>query len=193
MRGKGTCDRCPPRGRRITPARAGKSRPAIRAASPSWDHPRACGEKKRMEYEYLKDLGSPPRVRGKAGGSLLILILYGITPARAGKRCRFHRSSADCRDHPRACGEKRSQIISKSRISGSPPRVRGKVDVVGVIIRASGITPARAGKRGLRASPPRGRGDHPRACGEKDIYDPAEWDIWGSPPRVRGKGHLRSG
>ena len=29
----------------ITPARAGKSSPSRRAARPSWDHPRACGEK----------------------------------------------------------------------------------------------------------------------------------------------------
>ena len=51
----------------------------------------------------------------------------GITPACAGKSLlTFPRASAP-EDHPRVCGEKRYDWGDVLLISGSPPRVRGKV------------------------------------------------------------------
>ena len=70
---------------------------------------------------------------------------------------------------------------------GSPPRVRGKVDVdrqIGVI---GGITPARAGKRLNVCLIPTDAQDHPRACGEKLCALIRRKERLGSPPRVRGK------
>ena len=70
------------------------------------------------------------------------------------------------RDHPRVCGEKRFSAVFQRAMSGSPPRVRGKV----FQLRGQGIqtriTPACAGKscdgmqeiEGLSGSPPRVRG-----------------------------------
>ena len=51
-----------------------------------------------------------------------------------------------------------------------------------------GITPAYAGKSGLRSKVERNDGDHPRLCGEK--HDHLQRDIFkrGSPPPMRGKG-----
>ena len=51
----------------ITPAHAGKSTlrcPAVRSLQ---DHPRACGEKSNSGLLGPVELGSPPRMRGKAG------------------------------------------------------------------------------------------------------------------------------
>ena len=56
----------------ITPACAGK-RPIKQLSDIEWqDHPRVCGEKVRDFAALVKKDGSPPRVRGKVGGDLLV-------------------------------------------------------------------------------------------------------------------------
>ena len=50
---------------RITPACAGKSPETFSRRFPSRDHPRVCGEKKKMNMRKDRRMGSPPRVRGK--------------------------------------------------------------------------------------------------------------------------------
>ena len=55
----------------ITPAYAGKSTSALLFLSCSWDHPRVCGEKVVWSAPLYEQMGSPPRMRGKAlSGSL---------------------------------------------------------------------------------------------------------------------------
>ena len=70
---------------------------------------------------------------------------------------------------------------------GSPPRVRGKVDICFVLSVAFGITPACAGKRKSRPAGARRDRDHPRVCGEKNQRTRPIQRNRGSPPRVRGK------
>ena len=72
------------------------------------------------------------------------------------------------RDHPRACGEKVGDGGEPFAISGSPPRVRGKVNNL-------------VWQRWMDR-------DHPRACGEKPAGKGELMYPQGSPPRVRGKG-----
>ena len=50
-----------------------------------------------------------------------------------------------------------------------------------------GITPAYAGKSGLRSKVERNDGDHPRLCGEKEKIVRLLPSKWGSPPPMRGK------
>ena len=50
---------------RITPAYAGKSFHPVQVLRPFRDHPRVCGEKKKMNMRKDKRMGSPPRMRGK--------------------------------------------------------------------------------------------------------------------------------
>ena len=69
----------------ITPAHAGKRRSDWIIRSTYWDHPRVCGEKPERFFFIPKQLGSPPRVRGKAGCESGLHQRYGITPAYAGK------------------------------------------------------------------------------------------------------------
>ena len=64
------------------------------------------------------------------------------------------------------CGEKCEAYARIHGMVGSPPRMRGKVQPVQLVHDALGITPAYAGKRGIRL-----------AVDSKTI---------GSPPHVRG-------
>ena len=70
---------------RITPAGAGKSRTKTEIGGKSEDHPRGCGEKDQLYTAMEYDEGSPPRVRGKDRGGMVIARYKGITPAGAGK------------------------------------------------------------------------------------------------------------
>ena len=90
---------------RITPAYAGKRISPPPRRSESRDHPRVCGEKVDILGLVSSPLGSPPRMRGK--GSLQQQpTRRRITPAYAGKSDKAKRSSRQCKDHPRVCGEK---------------------------------------------------------------------------------------
>ena len=85
------------------------------------------------------------------------------------------------------CGENFFYHAPALPVSGSPPRVRGKHDVVRGGARDVGITPACAGKT-LAPSPPAGYPeDHPRVCGENCFDNANGNEDLGSPPRVRGK------
>ena len=125
------------------------------------------------------------RGKGLAGGHLLHQA--GITPACAGKRATRVRGRLHCRDHPRMCGEKIELPCFSLRHQGSPPHVRGKGFRSRVCVRASGITPACAGKRTRRSPRAYLHRDHPRMCGEKSIRISPLMTTAGSPPHVRGK------
>ena len=85
MRGKVIVDLVLTKGHRITPAYAGKSMGYGGQRLICEDHPRVCGEKAMLGRVQTTGLGSPPRVRGKAAGGVIIGVLLGITPACAGK------------------------------------------------------------------------------------------------------------
>ena len=138
------CRSCPLT--RITPAYAGKRPAASAARSAKWDHPRVCGEKFRFILLSLLSSGSPPRVRGKAGGCRTAAASSGITPAYAGKSYSGSFSFFTPSDHPRVCGEKLHSLPKKRRLLGSPPRMRGKGFGLLVAPQLPGITPAYAGK-----------------------------------------------
>ena len=73
-------------------------------------------------------------------------------------------------------------------VSGSPPRMRGKATKTGCFHPGVRITPAYAGKRVSAAMLALTLSDHPRVCGEKNIPFLRSFRVWGSPPRMRGKG-----
>ena len=147
MRGKDAVKRHSARGFGITPACAGKSTSALLFLSCSWDHPRMCGEKLAFSAVRVREMGSPPRMRGKVVYALRDCSQRGITPAYAGKRHEHTARFTTSGDHPRVCGEKKTfdSLISFHR--GSPPRMRGKVGVSLFVCCPLGITPAYAGKR----------------------------------------------
>ena len=112
--------------------------------------------------------GSPPPVRGKGGRVTFTLSLSGITPAYAGKRSVTKPRRTKRTDHPRPCGEKLSTKDFIAPPSGSPPRVREKVEDKVREYKAQRITPACAGKSVFAQNFMENSKDHPRVCGEKN-------------------------
>ena len=133
-------------GGRITPAYAGK-RTLTCCTSPAWeDHPRLCGEKEPIEPRELRIPGSPPPMRGKAEHFPTEIKRHRITPAYAGKSSSLPSVFATIMDHPRLCGEKHNCRSPALRPEGSPPPMRGKVEVMQIMTDLTRITPAYAGK-----------------------------------------------
>ena len=152
---------------RITPAYAGKSRLWRRPGTRCRDHPRVCGEKRKKGAVPAPSPGSPPRMRGKGPQHLPPALQNGITPAYAGKSFGSFCFLSFRQDHPRVCGEKQAAVALPQPVLGSPPRMRGKVELVHQTEGKVGITPACAGKSSHQHGAGRWRRDHPRVCGEK--------------------------
>ena len=190
MRGKACLKnwnkRCP----RITPAYAGKRHVCNAPCKGMGDHPRVCGEKDAEMAVLSQEMGSPPRMRGKAVMPSTRMSAARITPAYAGKSILPHLFDCAGWDHPRVCGEKFFNVSSVWSLTGSPPRMRGKG--LQNLSRPCwyGITPAYAGKRLLRQLRHITSRDHPRVCGEKSGRRGLRVRQWGSPPRMRGKESL---
>ena len=152
---------------RITPAYAGKRGRTALTTMCRRDHPRVCGEKYAQGKAKDEEVGSPPRMRGKVSQFVNLFGGDGITPAYAGKSglplkvCKYKE------DHPRVCGEKIVFRFSYPCVTGSPPRMRGKVSSSVVSPVSMRITPAYAGKSLQVRSQARRLQDHPRVCGEK--------------------------
>ena len=86
-------------------------------------------------------------MRGKGCGQSRIIRMPGITPAYAGKRDNMSTAFTVLKDHPRLCGEKLPPCCAVVISTGSPPPMRGKVDIQSLDEHGTRITPAYAGKR----------------------------------------------
>ena len=131
--------------------------------------------------------GSPPRMRGKRSDNWYRGRCSRITPADAGKTSVAIGTGVCNRDHPRGCGENERQKAIAENLSGSPPRMRGKLPYPTCFFVRVGITPADAGKTHNYLFGRQLVRDHPRGCGENTgdfAFISAEK---GSPPRMRGK------
>ena len=171
----------------ITPAYAGRTQPAPRSNSISWDHPRVCGENLCQWVTSQVISGSPPRMRGEQGLTRPIELSPGITPAYAGRTDCGEASGACQSDHPRVCGENRMPRAVLCTAAGSPPRMRGErseEDNAPVGVR---ITPAYAGRTIHRTRSSAVLTDHPRVCGENVLIQLLGMNPIGSPPRMRGE------
>ena len=145
------------------------------------------GEKIHLKVLSFTIGGSPPRGRGKAKVIVVILHNFGITPAWAGKSLCCPLPPTSFADHPRVGGEKQKSLLLSSITSGSPPRGRGKVEILCQLNGILRITPAWAGKSGRKRMSALQQGDHPRMGGEKNKELEGVWLPMGSPPRRRGK------
>ena len=147
VRGTGICGYFRRRFAGITPACAGNSLLTPNSTHLLKDHPRVCGEQGAHRHPHPGHEGSPPRVRGTARCNALQSHLSGITPACAGNSV----TVCDCQgleeDHPRVCGEQVCCCGKLNRYRGSPPRVRGTVQLDFAGLNGARITPACAGNR----------------------------------------------
>ena len=132
-------------------------------------------------------------MRGKVRDEVITMTDYGITPAYAGKSRTSLKTCTKTTDHPRLCGEKLSCQLLQCFVVGSPPPMRGKVKATPPHRNEPRITPAYAGKSCTGDRPLALAQDHPRLCGEKQLYRIPLISHMGSPPPMRGKGHDTSG
>ena len=167
VRGKPRQTHPHPGGPRLIPARAGKTTISPSPRTPSWAHPRACGENPSGSAKASATSGSSPRVRGKPRRDGGDQPPPGLIPARAGKTITIG--------------------APLTLIWGSSPRVRGK-PTAGILSRTTGgLIPARAGKTTGWGRLGPGATAHPRACGENRVRLMVRMGAEGSSPRVRGK------
>ena len=136
----------------ITPACAGRRHMIPCCKRYRKDHPRVCGEKRKITIRKPKQSGSPPRVRGEAGGKSKVPTGQRITPACAGRRPQLVAVTPIVKDHPRVCGEKEHDHSRSFSFFGSPPRVRGEELSESDYLQRRRITPACAGRREVAAS-----------------------------------------
>ena len=94
-------------------------------------------------------------------------------------------------DHPRGCGENKTEKGVELPDAGSPPRMRGKLFAFIGFAVTSRITPADAGKTESLWEQGETRWDHPRGCGENCKFAGIPAHVTGSPPRMRGKPRRR--
>ena len=206
MRGTPIGNCCDPNVGRIIPAHAGNSPRQGRTPYPSPDHPRACGELGVDAARLTRPDGSSPRMRGTHRASGPRCAWRRIIPAHAGNSSSRRLLSAECADHPRACGELVSWLpvdgslggssracgelfsvaLKPGSIPGSSPRMRGTLVCVSRDRSRSRIIPAHAGNSRAALFPAATALDHPRACGELTDAAAAILPIDGSSPRMRG-------
>ena len=152
------------------------------------DHLHVCGEQHGRTYALPMMSGSSPRVRGAGVDVVAVVLLGGIIPARAGSsRCRILHTRASG-DHPRACGEQRSQLPAVLMSTESSPRMRGAGGQRLGAADTEGIIPAHAGSSPAAGRRHRCGRDHPRVCGEQTLRQQDAEAYVGSSPRVRGAG-----
>ena len=137
--------------------------------------------------------GSSPRMRGTPCSSHRSSCRLGIIPAYAGNTSlSSHPPSLDG-DHPRVCGEHRSESHEGQRKQGSSPRMRGTLMISSDFLTYHGIIPAYAGNTAAALMPPVTAGDHPRVCGEHNLIKSFVDGKTGSSPRMRGTRKRRPG
>ena len=174
-------------GKRLIPARAGKTLWPPSASSPSRAHPRAGGENGIMVEQHTGELGSSPRGRGKLNATGPALTGTGLIPARAGKTVTACSDGYGHKAHPRAGGENALSVCFGALAAGSSPRGRGKRKAHANRRKSARLIPARAGKTHPKRHPKLTRRAHPRAGGENRVDRLTDRVLSGSSPRGRGK------
>ena len=109
----------------IIPADAGNTLTCPPALRISWDHPRGCGEHKRLKAGFGQSAGSSPRMRGTRQRRWWCMT-YSL-------------------DHPRGCGEHQYGMPLSDIDDGSSPRMRGTPVQIVHVAGIGGIIPADAG------------------------------------------------
>ena len=130
--------------------------------------------------------GSSPHMRGAGVDVVAVVLLGGIIPARAGSSMDPRAATSWPRDHPRACGEQRSQLPTVLMSTESSPRMRGAGGQRLGAADTEGIIPAHAGSSPAAGRRHRCGRNHPRVCGEQTLRQQDAEAYVGSSPRVRG-------
>ena len=151
----------------ITPACAGKSADDMARLKAARNHPRVRGEERSRYLRASSQWESPPRARGRVPALFVRGVLFGITPACAGKSTSAGRAPACLANHPRVRGEEARHHCKRHTGLESPPRARGRALDGFHRLNPRRITPACAGKSTLFLRPDVLSWNHPRVRGEE--------------------------
>ena len=152
--------------RRIIPAYAGSTPPALLRYGLSQDHPRIRGEHSPSQTRSILRLGSSPHTRGARGPVDAEPRPSGIIPAYAGSTAK--------------------QALNTVYGKGSSPHTRGAREDEGVARVGEGIIPAYAGSTVLSTPTEYSSPDHPRIRGEHRLKRARGLVHEGSSPHTRG-------
>ena len=155
---------------RIIPADAGNTHHLPSIDTTGGDHPRGCGEHRKIDGLYRHTQGSSPRMRGTPPVRIVPASMTGIIPADAGNTFSFPSSYGVHGDHPRGCGEHRLHRQPKTMARGSSPRMRGTHRFRQRCKLGHRIIPADAGNTFVLGLIIINKQDHPRGCGEHHRY-----------------------
>ena len=139
--------------------------------------------------------GLSPRGRGNLSLNLHGSNPPGSIPAWAGTAFSVTPWISPPRVHPHASGDSPPLSSSSSASSGSPPLVRGQLDIAADLNREGGFTPTRVGTAAPTPVMLSGPAVHPHASGDSVADATQGIEITGSPPREWGQhqrvaGHL---
>ena len=151
---------------RNIPTRVGKTRTASRSPSRATEHPHACGENFGAAATRARKRGTSPRVWGKPNKSNSGLIADRNIPTRVGKTHFSRPSSYKTTEHPHACGENAMISAEHPFVTGTSPRVWGKLEDFYWPQFAGRNIPTRVGKTLGHFLPYEQVPEHPHACGE---------------------------
>ncbi len=126
-------------------------------------------------------------MRGKRGIHRGLHVALRIIPAHAGQTGYRPHHGRRHTDHPRACGANQSLYSVVLAMSGSSPRMRGKLLGAGGPAVWGRIIPAHAGQTPTTRAPTRTCSDHPRTCGANAPNTVFLMPRTGSSPHMRGK------
>ena len=151
----------------LIPARAGNTRKILPPWPQTWAHPRSRGEHTERQTPMDSEQGSSPLARGTLVLIMLLLMVFGLIPARAGNTPRLRCVIRFSRAHPRSRGEHWFTVSSLTCYLGSSPLARGTLSRHRAQLLKLGLIPARAGNTRHRdhSTPcprahPRSRGEH---------------------------------
>ena len=111
MRGKPATGGAKVGSERNIPAYAGKTVGLYLQPDAFKEHPRVCGENSRASMVMDSNLGTSPRMRGKLAGEAQRRTNQGNIPAYAGKTLLGCQSPPAHQEHPRVCGENRTNTV----------------------------------------------------------------------------------
>ena len=171
----------------LIPAHAGKTNARRGMKYRGAAHPRSRGENQSRVRRHTPPPGSSPLTRGKQSEGTGAFTHHGLIPAHAGKTLTDKHPVRTVTAHPRSRGENVMCFFAPSAVQGSSPLTRGKLSLLGVVLRSVGLIPAHAGKTSMVSARPPPSGAHPRSRGENHEGTEIVGFIVGSSPLTRGK------
>ncbi len=156
-------------GPRFIPAHAGNANRGDDGTGSHSVHPRARGERLRVDSSIPVNYGSSPRTRGTRQPRRDTAARKRFIPAHAGNAGNVVAANARRAVHPRARGEREEARDKFCPQTGSSPRTRGTQKLSEKLAEYRRFIPAHAGNAASR-KPRRFRASvHPRARGERSL------------------------